>query len=280
MIISAALSYEWLILNDIMDGTNLFSYFPSLKNINQSTEAGRPISLWLGYIGIGLMCMMNIYSFRKKFRFMKRFGNKERYLDFHIFCGLMGSVFIIFHTNFIIGGLVAISFWSMVISASSGIIGKFFYSQILFKRSSLIKQAEKIDKKLERLYEKINKKNSAKGEDPVDQGELKARFLNTVGVNTLEHLRHDASVFASLINTLVVPFRFAVSKHSLRSATFHEIEFNLLRQSAFTHRKIYLLNANKKIMGHWSTFHKPFAIFMYFVAIIHIASALLFQVKH
>jgi hypothetical protein len=280
LIISTALGYEWLILNERIEGTDLFSYFPSLKDVNRSTLPGRPISLWLGYIGIGLMCIMNIYTIRKKFSFMKEFGSKEHFLDFHIFCGLVGPVFIIFHTNFVIGGLVAISFWSMVVSASSGVVGKFFYSQILQKRSTLTRRTEKIDEKLNKMYQKVNKKLEAKGKDSIDHSELKEKFLTSVGVKYEEHERHDASVFGSLVNSILIPLKYSAAKGSLRNGCINELEYNYLKEFAFTHRKIFLLNANKKIMGHWNTFHKPFAMFMYSVAAIHIISALTFQVKH
>jgi hypothetical protein len=280
IIISVALGYEWMILNESTTGTDLLSYFPSLKDYNRSTLPGRPLSLVLGYIGIGLMCVMNIYTIRKKASFMKVFGSKERFLDFHIFCGMTGTVFIIFHTNFVVGGLVAISFWSMIVSATSGIIGKFFYSQILLKRSSLMKRSVSIEAKLVKFYEKINNKNKAKGRELIEHGDLKYKFMDALGVKYEEYANHEANVIAAIINTFTVPMKYTLQKKSLRSQTCHKVEFFLLQSLAQNQRKIYLLNANKKIMGHWSTFHKPFAVFMYLIAIIHIASALFFQVKH
>lgn len=280
MIISIALGYEWMVLNETIKGTDLLNFFPSLKDYSRSTLPGHPLSLVSGYIGIGLLVAMNIYTIRKKAKFMKGFGSKERFLDFHIFCGLTGPVFIIFHTNLVVGGLVAISFWSMVVSATSGVIGKYFYSQILQKRSSLMKRAEKIEAKLEKFYEKFNNKLKTKGREIIEHGDLKYKFMDALGVKYEEHENYDASIIAALINSITVAVKYPVMKRSLRTATCHEMEFFLLESLALNQRKIYLLNANKKIMGHWSTFHKPFAIFMYFVAVIHIASALLFQVKH
>lgn len=37
---------------------------------------------------------------------------------------------VLFHTAFKFGGIVAISFWSMVAVVASGVIGRFIYNQI------------------------------------------------------------------------------------------------------------------------------------------------------
>lgn len=211
-IISTFLGFQWLILNDLIPNKyDLFNFIPSLKDLNRSTVPGRPISLYLGYAGITLMCMMNIYSMRKRFSFMAKWGNKERYLDFHIFCGLLGPVLIIFHANFKVGGLVAISFWSMIISASSGIIGKVIYSQILNKRSSLINKADAIESKLIEFNLKLDQHAKTNGKDKIDHNKLKRKFLSKVGISKADHEYHDASVIAAIYNLIVIPFTFRLA---------------------------------------------------------------------
>ncbi|MEZ4987706.1 MAG: hypothetical protein R2795_22200 [Saprospiraceae bacterium] len=51
-------------------------------------------------------------------------------MEFHIFLCTLGPVMILFHTAFKFGGIVSISFWSMVIVVASGVIGRFIYVQI------------------------------------------------------------------------------------------------------------------------------------------------------
>jgi len=116
---------------------------PELQQLNLSLDPGRPISYWLGWAGFSTMLLTNLYIIRKRAGWMQNMGRLPRWLDFHIFCGLMGPVLIIFHTNFKVDGLVAISFWSMIVSASSGIVGRYFYVQFVQQRSSLNQAAEK-----------------------------------------------------------------------------------------------------------------------------------------
>ena len=69
------------------------------------------------------------YMARKRYRFLSRMGLKH-WLEFHIFLCTLGPYLVLFHTAFKFGGLVAISFWSMVAVFLSGVIGRFIYLQI------------------------------------------------------------------------------------------------------------------------------------------------------
>ena len=71
-----------------------------------------------------------LYMARKRFRIFSRIGILKHWLEFHIFLCTLGPIMVLFHTTFKFGGLVAISFWSMVAVFLSGIIGRFIYLQI------------------------------------------------------------------------------------------------------------------------------------------------------
>ena len=70
------------------------------------------------------------YMARKRYRFLLRIGLLKHWLEFHIFLCTLGPVLVLFHTAYKFGGLVAVSFWSMVAVFLSGIIGRFIYLQI------------------------------------------------------------------------------------------------------------------------------------------------------
>ena len=77
-------------------------------------------------IVIGVGC----YMARKRYRFLSRLGVLKHWLEFHIFLCTLGPILVLFHTAYKFGGLVAISFWSMVAVFLSGIVGRFIYLQI------------------------------------------------------------------------------------------------------------------------------------------------------
>lgn len=85
----------------------------------------------LGFLGtIMILIGVIIYSSRKRLKFFSNFGNINYWLEFHIFLCIVGPIFILYHTTFKLGGIVAVSFFSMTSVVLSGFIGRYFYVQI------------------------------------------------------------------------------------------------------------------------------------------------------
>lgn len=85
----------------------------------------------LGVIGSFLMLVgVSSYMTRKRSRRWSRLGYLKHWLEFHIFLCTLGPILVLFHTAFKFGGLVAVSFWSMVAVFLSGIAGRFIYLRI------------------------------------------------------------------------------------------------------------------------------------------------------
>src|SRR5512137_374223 len=90
-------------------------------------------SLGHGFGIVGSLFMIigvTSYMARKRYRFLSRMGVLKHWLEFHIFLCTLGPILVLFHTAYKFGGLVAVSFWSMVAVFLSGIIGRFIYLQI------------------------------------------------------------------------------------------------------------------------------------------------------
>jgi preprotein translocase subunit Sec61beta len=85
----------------------------------------------MGILGT-LLILIGVFTYmaRKRYRFLSRLGLLKYWLEFHIFLCTLGPILVLFHTALKFGGLVAISFWSMVAVFFSGIIGRFIYIQI------------------------------------------------------------------------------------------------------------------------------------------------------
>jgi hypothetical protein len=80
----------------------------------------------LGIIG-SLIILIGVFSYmiRKRYRSLMRLGILKYWLEFHIFLCTLGPIMVLFHTAFKFGGIVAVSFWSMVAVFLSGVIGRF-----------------------------------------------------------------------------------------------------------------------------------------------------------
>lgn len=270
--IFAALAIESYFLNfrpELSVLSHLKVKVPAFKDLNLSPAAGKPISWYLGWAGFLTMSLTNIYSFRKRLSFMKNMGELSGWLDFHILCGLVGPTFILFHTNFKVGGLVAISFWSMVISFASGIVGRYFYAQLLQHKSNLEKDVQHCEIFL--------KSQSTSRINPVPEHvieNLKVANLRYVGAGALVG-GGSVSAMGAIFGTFAGDFK----RRLLRAPTANGVPpsvITAIQSYALKMRRLGFLGHFQRLMGYWHSFHFPFAVFMYIVALIHIATALLF----
>src|SRR5665647_1496396 len=109
-------------------------YYTASGEVNTMNDLLKPngiIGHSLGIIGTGIL-VIGVFGYiaRKRLKVFSRVGVLKYWLEFHIFLCTLGPVFILFHTAFKFGGLVALSFWSMAIVWASGIIGRYIYLQI------------------------------------------------------------------------------------------------------------------------------------------------------
>lgn len=99
-----------------------------------SHQTLKPSGSWghgFGIIGTLMMIMgVSVYMLRKRSRKFFNFGYLKHWLEFHIFLCSVGPVLVLYHTAFKFGGIVSVSFWSMVLVVLSGVIGRFIYIQI------------------------------------------------------------------------------------------------------------------------------------------------------
>jgi len=98
-------------------------------------KPGGSRGLAYGIVGSLLMVLMLVYTMRKRIPLLRRLGSLSGWLDFHIFCGVIGPLLVVLHSSFKVGGLVALSFWSMVLVALSGFVGRYLYVQFPRRRS-------------------------------------------------------------------------------------------------------------------------------------------------
>jgi hypothetical protein len=232
-----------------------------------SLKPGGSVGLQFGMLGLLLMTLMHAYSARKRIRPLRRLGPLRKWLDVHILFGILGPLFVVLHSSFKIGGLVAVSFWSMVAVALSGVFGRYLYLQIPRTRAGeevSLAEVEKADR------------------------ELTARLRAEFGADEafLERLERAAAPPAStgllrLVGTLLVEDlglrrralrRLSRSLPGLPAHVSHELAV-LVRQKATLRRRIRLWGALHRLFHHWHVVHRPFAIVMYLFVLVHVIVA-------
>lgn len=266
LVVTAWLANEYLCLNKVF-----CSNLPRL--LKSSPSPGSAISFKLGWIGFIIIVLTNAYILRKRMPSLKNAGRLPAWLDFHIFCGLLGPTIIVFHCNFQVGGLVAISFWSMMISFASGIAGRYLYMQLLSLRADTKRQLA--------FYEESFRKCQALTKPPLPDAVMQ-RYKNAailLAGGTPLVMSGAADPFRALALSIAGDIRLFLYAPAIPPGFPRGIRQHLRRYGVLR-RKVATTGYFQRLMGYWHTFHAPFAIFMYVVSVIHIASALIFRVNH
>ncbi len=242
------------------------------KGQSMAPDAGAPLSYRLGWLGFILIVLTNVYLVRRKYPALKKWGSLSAWLDSHIFFGLIGPTFIVFHTNFKVHGLVAITFWSMVISFASGVVGRYFYTQVLGRREDLKRELDEY----RALFADWRKRGIVPDDGKTLEGMIE-RALTVVGVD-----QAIARGGADMLTVLWRSFVGDLRKRTWRVGRMRGIPPKMapvLLGYAIAARRYLTARYYRRLIGYWHAFHKPFAVFMYVSVVFHIAAALIFRTK-
>jgi hypothetical protein len=114
-----------------LDGWRYYGTPLSVRGYDAMHRVLRPsgvVGQTLGLVGLLLMLVPFVYLVRKRLARRGRGGtNLKLWLEIHIFCGIVGPVAVTYHTAFKFNGLVAVAYWSMVLVALSGFVGRYLY---------------------------------------------------------------------------------------------------------------------------------------------------------
>jgi hypothetical protein len=230
-----------------------------------------------GYGILGSLFMISgmlLYMARKRFRSLSRLGLLKHWLEFHIFLCTLGPLLVLFHTAFKFGGLVAISFWSMVAVFLSGVIGRFIYLQI--------------PRSIEGRELSLNEIRDMKGDVA---GVLKASYnLDEESFNKIaESVKKKTGVYYK--SAIVRYFKnrsddrksVRMVKKVLKNNKLHGTEYRkilkLVEDEITINRRIERLDTMQNLFKYWHVAHLPFALVMLIVMLIHVAVTIVFGYK-
>ncbi len=93
--------------------------------------AGDDVGYWLGVAGGVMMVLLFSYPLRKRFRFAQNWGKAKWWFLVHMVLGVGGPMLILVHSTFQVRSLnAAAAFYSMIVVALSGVVGRFIYSRV------------------------------------------------------------------------------------------------------------------------------------------------------
>lgn len=231
----------------------------------------------LGIIG-SLMMVIGVasYMIRKRFKKFVRSGLLKYWLEFHIFMCTVGPLLVLYHTSFKFGGIVAISFWSMVAVVLSGVIGRFIYVQI---PRSIQGQEYSLDE-----LKVLNEDYTSRLRDDF--------HLDENIISKLDHFKStDAyksygvmAVFGLIIKDffmnrkLLAQIKYELKRKKVSHATIKRV-IKLSKSKMVLARRLSLLRSIHRIFKYWHIVHLPFALIMLIIMLIHVGVTVAFGYK-
>jgi hypothetical protein len=229
----------------------------------------------MGIIGSVFMILgVSLYMIRKRYRLFSRIGILKHWLEFHIFLCTLGPILVLFHTAFKFGGIVAISFWSMVAVFLSGIIGRFIYIQIPrtiegreLSLSEVRNMKGDISQKLNDSFSLDERSlnviaDSIKAKTDLTQGNSFSRFIKKY----IDDRRSIQKVKTTL-------------KSNKRPKSKRIEILDLVKNEISLNRRIERLQVMQNLFKYWHVAHLPFALVMLVIMVIHVAVTIVFGYK-
>jgi hypothetical protein len=237
--------------------------------LNQTFKASGLVGHGLGIVG-SLLILFGVFSYmlRKRLRFFSRIGILKHWLEFHIFLCTLGPFLILFHTTFKFGGIVAVSFWSMVAVFLSGIIGRYIYLQIP-------RSIEGQEFTLLELEDEKNEMNRQLRQSVT----LDESIYELIG-NFPDKAKRQSSFFGGSKEERVALKKLRGELKSQRIPVKRAKEIvQLFKSQLGLKKRIERLVTMQKLFAYWHVAHLPFALIMLVVMIIHVVVAVTFGYK-
>lgn len=231
---------------------------------HSSLKPSGPLGHGLGILGSLLMIIgVSIYMARKRMRSLSRLGILKHWLEFHIFLCTLGPIMVLFHTSFKFGGLVAISFWSMVAVFLSGIIGRFIYIQIP-------RSIEGRELSLGEVREmKTDIGYTLRASMKLSDDDHKEIML------ALESVQQENKESTMSHRQAARKIKSVLTKNKTSKAELKKI-MQLVRNDITLSKRIARLQTMQNLFKYWHVAHLPFALVMLIIMLIHVVVTLTF----
>ncbi|MBK7189112.1 MAG: hypothetical protein IPH86_10635 [bacterium] len=261
--VAVAVLVGWTVWNGWDYFTTGMADRPHHPDFRDFRAAGR-VGHGVGILGSFMIVLLLLYSLRKRMRVLQRAGQLPIWLRYHIFLGVAGPILITLHTAFKVGGLVSVSYWSMVAVALSGFFGRYLYQQIPRNVLGETLDVAEIEARNEALLVELSMNHN--------MDDRAAAVLEDLALRKLEHR-------AAPMALLMLPFLNGMLVRQLQRWSLRHVDgdravaVRLAKEWVLQTRRLRLFHLIRDLFHYWHVFHKPFAFIMIFVMIVHVAVA-------
>ena len=255
--------------------------FWSIRDLNL-IRADDGLGYWLGILGGSLMLLLLIYPLRKRIQALGRIGSVGFWFRTHMIFGILGPLFVLFHSNFNLGSLNGrIALFCTLIVAASGILGRYLYAKIHYgmhgQRATLASLQQELHP------------------DEVDRGSMLGLVsLIDTRLRPCEEqaLARSSRVLPSIIGIFKAPLtcrrlhrelqlevRDSIDEQAANSPVIKDHQDRLLASVSrhlstrlATYRKLAQLKGCERLFSLWHIVHFPLFLVMVAAAIVHVVA--------
>ena len=258
-IVSPSNSLKYLLLRQ--DG-----FEPARAAMNaKGFGAGNELAVWCGYVGTVLMIIAVIYPMWRRMSGFRAIASNKVWFDFHMMTGTVGPMFIVLHSAFKLDNWVSSAFWSMIIVAISGVVGRYLYTQMpdLLNGRAL----EEVDHRKAFGNWRLQYPQAVK----VAESELSAHRSRANHVS--QHAGLWRSLFWIIAEDLKRPSRWFRRKVALREQAPRSVAKEIAARTGrlvLIERRQVLLPRAQLVLHSWKKVHVPFSVILVVLSAIHI----------
>lgn len=216
-----------------------------------------PLSVWLGTLGLLSMIVMLVYSFARRIKLLRDVARLSAWLHLHIFLGLQGFVFVLFHSlpmftsaRFMCLNPGVLNFAAVCVVIASGVFGRWLFGQVPKTLGGRHMEAKDVEAELRGLQADLPASVTAlwKGVPETRSvfGMVKADLDRRAAQRKLAHLGLTPEVHA------LASRRLQLERHKAALAV------------------------TQRVFRLWILLHRPIAAILYILSAVHLVLALMF----
>jgi len=234
-----------------------FGWLVSQQNYFTATSG---TGYWLGILGACMMLLLLVYPVRKRKPNWAFLGSIKFWFRFHMFLGVSGPLFIIWHSGYHLGSLNgSVAFFSMIIVAVSGLIGRYLYRSIHHGLYGEKIQFNELYNQDEFKGNALDNKSKDTADIEIELAELTERLIQKhTGIN------RSLSFYRSSIKQL------KRIKKRLKPFLKGNDDLAYSSQQIKSLQKICHLGINEIYFSYWHILHLPLFIILIASGLVHV----------
>lgn len=245
------------------------------RKIDVSLLSGDGLGYYLGIAGTTLMFLTALYPLHSRLGLFRKLAATPFWLAGHVLAGILGPVFVTYHTTLKLDRWPSVAFWIMWVVVFSGVIGRHVYRWVRSAYGLTDLEAKRIEDERRKMMEDLG---GRKGHTQIYRvldltGAPAAAAATTAGSSLV-------AVFTLVWAELSAGVRAAWLRWSLRKSgdeMTRRRAVEVLTSRLKKEQRAVLLNRIGQSATVWRRIHLIATIAMFAVAIAHITAALLLK---